>query len=113
MDYYEQPTPYQGDLRQIEPHRGSLILTFGIVSLVGTMSCFLPVIFGILAWSFGVTDLRKMDSGLMDPSGRDMTNIGKILGIISVALSGLMILGIILYLVFIVGIIVAASTGGF
>ena len=31
----------------------------------------------------GKDDLREMDLGLMDPSGRDLTNAGRILGIVA------------------------------
>lgn len=60
----------------LAPHRGVMILIFGILGLV---SC---GIFAILAWIFGNTDLAEMDAGRMDPSGRDMTNVGRILGMI-------------------------------
>lgn len=64
-----------------KPHRGTMILIFGIIGLV---CC---VIFGIVAWVMGKKDLAEMDAGLMDPSGRGLTNAGKILGIISVVLT--------------------------
>ena len=64
----------------VRPHRGVLILVFGIV---GVLCC---VIFGILAWVLGNADLREMDAGRMDPSGRGLTQAGKICGIISVIL---------------------------
>jgi hypothetical protein len=61
------------------PHRGALILVLGIL---GLMVCgFL----GIAAWVMGNNDLAEMEAGRMDPSGREMTNIGKILGIVTVA----------------------------
>jgi hypothetical protein len=65
----------------MRPHRGTLILVFGILGLV---CCF---IFGIIAWVMGNGDLREMDMGRMDPSGRGLTQAGKICGIISVALA--------------------------
>jgi len=62
------------------PHRATLILVLGIVSLVvcGPL--------GIAAWLMGNTDLREMDAGRMDPAGRAMTNAGRICGIIAVIL---------------------------
>ena len=62
------------------PHRGTTILVLGILSLV----CCGPV--GIFAWIMGKSDLAAIDSGAMDPAGRQMTNIGRILGIIGCVL---------------------------
>ena len=61
---------------QLPPHQGALILTFGIVSIV----CCFP--FGIAAWIMGNKDLQKIDAGQMDPTGRGLTNAGKICGIV-------------------------------
>lgn len=58
-----------------------MILVFGILGLV---CC---IIFGIIAWVMGNGDLREMDAGRMDPSGRGLTQAGKICGIVSVALA--------------------------
>ncbi|MFQ6131755.1 MAG: hypothetical protein ACE5R4_06940, partial [Armatimonadota bacterium] len=55
------------------------------------------------AWIMGNRDLAEMDSGRMDPSGRDTTNIGRILGIISVCLA---VVGFIVW-----GIIMVAAVG--
>ena len=65
----------------MRPHRGTLILVMGILGLV---CC---VILGIVAWVMGSADLREMDMGRMDPSGRGLTQAGKICGIVSVALA--------------------------
>jgi hypothetical protein len=65
----------------LRPHRATLVLILGIVGLV----CCMPA--GIVAWVLGHQDLRDMNAGLMDPSGRGMTQAGKILGMISVALA--------------------------
>jgi hypothetical protein len=64
----------------MRPHRGVLVLVFGILGLV---CC---VIFGIIAWVMGSSDLREIDAGRMDPAGRGLTQAGKICGIISVVL---------------------------
>ncbi len=73
--------PAQQDNQNFQPHRGTMILTFGIV---GVACCF-P--FGIAAWVMGHADMKLIDSGEMDPTGRSMTNGGKICGIISVILT--------------------------
>jgi uncharacterized BrkB/YihY/UPF0761 family membrane protein len=63
--------------RRVEPHRGVMILVFGIL---GLMVCF---IFGIVAWVMGKGDLQKMKSGQMDREGEALTRVGYILGIVS------------------------------
>jgi hypothetical protein len=68
--------------RRRAPHRGALVLTMGILGLV-----MLPFIFGPIAWVMGSTDLRKMDEGIMDPAGRELTKAGKICGIIGTCLA--------------------------
>ena len=64
----------------MKPHRGTLILVFGILGLV---IC-LPL--GIAAWIMGSGDLKQIDAGTMDPSGRSMTSAGKIIGMIATIL---------------------------
>jgi len=83
-DYFEErpETVEAGPVpQQMAPHRGTLVLVLGILGLVCCIIC------GIVAWVFGNTDLREMDAGRMDPSGRGLTQAGKILGIISVVLA--------------------------
>lgn len=71
-----------------EPHRGVLILVLGILGWVGC-----GIFTAIPAWIMGSGDLKKMDAGEMDPEGRQMTQIGKILGMISVILTCVILLG--------------------
>jgi hypothetical protein len=77
------------------PHRGAVIPVFGILSW---LLC--PLAFGIVAWVMGTTDLREMSEGRMDPSGRGLTEAGRILGMINVLLS---IGALLLYLLLAVG----------
>jgi len=74
--------------QSLQPHRGRLILLLGILGFISLG------ILGGLAWYMGNADLRKMNVGLMDSSGVDHTEYGRILGIISVCLwtIGLLIL---------------------
>jgi hypothetical protein len=60
----------------MKPHRGTLILILGIL---GITFC-APL--GIAAWIMGSADIKEMDSGTMDASGRSLTHAGKICGII-------------------------------
>jgi hypothetical protein len=86
----------------MKPHRGTLILVLGILGLVvcGPL--------GIAAWIMGSGDLKEMDAGTMDPSGRGNTNAGKICGIIATVLT---VLGVLIGgAIFVLGI--AASAAG-
>jgi len=104
-DYFEErpgtveagPTP-----QQMAPHRGTLVLVLGIL---GILCCF---ICGIVAWVFANTDLREMDAGRMDPSGRGLTQAGKICGIIGVVLA---ILGLGFWMLWMLLFGAAAVTG--
>lgn len=64
----------------MKPHRGTVILVLGILSLVicGPL--------GIFAWIMGQGDLKQMDAGTMDPEGRGTTQAGKICGMIATIL---------------------------
>ena len=64
----------------MKPHRGVLILVFGIL---GITVC---GIFGPIAWIMGNADLNEIRAGTMDPSGEQLTNIGRILGMIGTIL---------------------------
>jgi len=63
--------------RYSKPHRGGLILTFGVL---GFVCC---GIFGIPAWIMGSADLKEIQAGRMDPAGQGLTQAGMILGIIT------------------------------
>lgn len=65
-----------------------------VLGLVGLMMC---QVVGIAAWVLGNKDLAEMDTGRMDPAGRDLTRVGKILGMVSV---GLLVLASIAGIVF-------------
>jgi hypothetical protein len=72
-----------------QPHRGVLILVLGILGLVCCFIC------GIIAWVMGSGDLKQMDAGIMDASGRGLTQAGKICGMIAVVLQ---IVGFVIWL---------------
>jgi hypothetical protein len=74
----------------MKPHRATLILILGILGLVVCGPC------GIAAWIMGNNDLKEMDAGTMDPSGRGQTQAGKICGIIACVF---MIIGVIFFFV--------------
>jgi hypothetical protein len=97
----------RGVRRDCEPHRGTLILVLGIVSIVIHV---LGLPLGLPAWIMGRRDLTKMDRGEMDPSGRSTTQAGYVCGIIGTILGSLTILGCVAY----IGLfaIIAASAPG-
>jgi hypothetical protein len=86
----------------MKPHRGVLVLVFGILGLV---VCF-P--FGIAAWVMGNGDLKQMEAGAMDPEGRSLTNAGRICGMIATILviAGIVIGG----LLFALGVVGAVAS---
>jgi predicted nucleic acid-binding Zn ribbon protein len=67
--------------REMEPHRGTLILVLGILSLVMAQ-----IILGPIAWVMGTEDLKKIRAGKMDPDGESNTNTGRICGMIGTIL---------------------------
>jgi hypothetical protein len=85
-----------------EPHRGTLLLVLGILSIV---TC--PIL-GPFAWIMGNNDLKAMDEGRMDPEGKSNTNVGKILGIVGSVLLVINFLAIGAWVV-IFGIVMAAA----
>jgi hypothetical protein len=87
----------------MKPHRGTLILVLGILGLVicGPL--------GIAAWVMGSGDLKEMDAGALDPSGRSMTNAGRICGMIATIL---MIVGALIGIgVVMLGVVAGAHRG--
>jgi hypothetical protein len=80
--------------RDHQPHRGNLILAFGILSLVMPALCPpLGLPFAILAWIMGNHDQQKTQTGNMVPEGRDKTHAGKVCGIVGTMIDGLFSLG--------------------
>lgn len=75
-------------------HRGELILVFGI------LGWFVCTIFAIVAWIMANQDLAAMSAGQMDPSGRGLTQAGRIIAMIHLGLIAVALL---------IGLVVAAS----
>lgn len=101
--------------RDCEPHRGTLVMILGIVSVaLGAAS--LPAVccgplglltliatpLGITAWVLGHKDLQRMQLRQMDPQGESQTRAGWICGIIGTALGICGLLGCGIYVSFIV-----------
>ncbi len=98
------------------PHRGTLVMVLGILSIfMGGIG----LILGPIAWFMGRKDLRAMDEGRMDESGRSNTNVGRICGMVATFLHGTSALCCVGYSLFIGAIFTSAigaaaqSQGGF
>jgi hypothetical protein len=93
--------------RDLEPHRGSLIVSLGNVSMIlgGLSLCMfglgavVSVPVGVLAWMMANRDLELMRQGRMDPRGKAQTETGRtgaiagiILGMIFAAFYGFVFL---------------------
>jgi len=74
------PMPVQTGSSYARPHRGGTVLTMGILGLV---CC---IVFAIIAWVMGSSDLKEIQAGRMDPSGEGLTRAGMICGIIGTVL---------------------------
>jgi len=79
-DYEPRPVHSRRRRRFQTEHRGALVLTLGILSLV------ICGLLGPVAWVMGNNDLAAMRAGRMDPSGEGVTQAGRICGIISTAI---------------------------
>jgi hypothetical protein len=69
--------PYFPYAPPLPSSNATMVLVFGILSVV------LCQLFGPFAWYYGNVEVQRMDSGLVDPSGRGMAIAGKVLGIIA------------------------------
>jgi predicted RNA-binding Zn-ribbon protein involved in translation (DUF1610 family) len=92
-DYEEDDDrPRRRRRRDYLPHRGSTILTLGILSLI-----ICGPILGPIAWIMGNQDLAEIRAGRMDPEGEGLTNAGRICGMIATILG---IIGLVLFCIY-------------
>ena len=96
-----------------EAHRGGLVLGLGIGGLVLSIAC-CPLPIGIFialpAWVMGSKDMKKINAGKMNPTGRGLTKGGLICGIIGTILS---LIELLLIVVALIGNIADGSIGNF
>jgi hypothetical protein len=93
--------------RDVEPHRGNLILVLGILGFVVPLA---GLFLAIAAWVMGRRDMARMDRREMDPSGKGTTQAGFICGIVATVLQGLALLGCVAYIVLIFLILSVVSS---
>jgi hypothetical protein len=92
---------FDDDLRDsVLPHRGPMVLVFGILGAM-SFSCVILGVFGVFAWVMGKRDLDLMQRGRMDREGEGLTRAGYILGIVGTILFALYLLLIVAYVAFI------------
>lgn len=80
--------------RDVKPHRGGVILTLGVLTLVFAFCC--PVlcwIIGGIGENMAGKDLRMMSKREMDRAGLGQTQMGKTLADVGIALSILALIG--------------------
>ena len=73
--------------RRIQPHRGGLVLTLAIVSMVVSCCALGGLIMGAIALNMANKDLSDMAAGRMDESGHGITMAGKICAIVGLVLA--------------------------
>jgi hypothetical protein len=107
-DYDDRPSRVRKRRRRdLEPHRGGLILALGIISFF-----FAPFILGPIAWILGNIDLAAIRAGRMDPEGESQTSTGRLCGMIATIVYG--VITVVILLVYAVCCIIGlmASAGG-
>jgi len=95
--------------RDLDPHRGGMVLTLGILSLVLPFVCGAPGMLismglGPTAWILGSIDLGKMRNESMDPDGEGNTRAGQICGICGTILTAMLLLCCGVYVIFIISV---------
>ncbi len=108
-DDYGRPSRRRRGNRDCEPHRATLILVLGIMSVVVGL---VGIVTGPLAWIFAHSDLKKMRAGTMDPEGESMTRIGMIFGIIGTAIQSVLLLLTVLWVVIFGGAMCCCGMAG-
>ncbi len=83
----------------MKPHRGTLILVLGILSLI------VCGVLGIPAWVMGNNDLKEIDAGTMDPAGRANTKAGRICGMIGTIFAVIQVL----IIVVVIGVVISVG----
>jgi hypothetical protein len=102
-----------GRRSHLQPHRGTLILVFGLIGLIGGFLFLFPAVLAVVAWVMGNSDLKAMKDGQMDREGEGNTYAGYIMGIIGSAIGGTWIAIILASIVFSVLVPIVMGIGMF
>ena len=78
-------------IHSVSRHHAGIVLTLAILAWV--LGC--PV-FSVIAWLMGRGDLRRMDRGRMDASGRTVTQAGTVLALVHCIVTLLGLLAVVL-----------------
>lgn len=92
--------PRRRNPKHLKPHRGGVVLTLGILSVVMGIC---GLIFGPIAWTMGKNDLEEIARGRMDPSGEGTTKAGKICGIIGTCIASVIAVVYVIVFAIIIG----------
>ncbi len=86
----------------LKAHSAGAILTLGISSIVTSLLSFacctlipIPLValgIGLAAIIWGTSELRAMDAGTMDPSGRSAVSAGRACGLVGAIIAGVVLL---------------------
>lgn len=85
------------------------------VLVLGILSIIICQILGPFAWKMGADELKAIGEGRRSQEGQGMAQAGKICGIVGTVLLGMIVLGILLFVLVLipVGIVTSADFGGF
>ena len=74
-------------------HRGGLMLTMGILSILLAAAYFVAIPLQVITFVLARSDLKEMKNGIRDPEGRKRTKTGRILAMIGFAISIIISIG--------------------
>lgn len=94
----------------LRPHRGGTVLALGILSLTTAGACGIGLILSIIGLVMGNGELKGMNSGQVDPAGRNFAVTGRNCSIIGLVIGLLMLLLGVLYAGVVAAIIAGAAS---
>ncbi len=73
-------------------HRGPKVFTMGLLAMIFSGCAPAGLVLGLMAMSWGKSDLDQMKAGRLDREGYSLTVAGRILGIVGAILSAVSLL---------------------
>ncbi len=77
-------------------------LVLGLISMVGTFTCLLPMLLGPYAWVVGRRVVRAIDAEPQRWGGRPQASAGQVMGVVTTVMLGLGLLVLVGFLLFFV-----------